>query len=94
MKSEDFGGIKERLFNYKGVSVKKRTVRSYPRPIAAHVLGHVSKVGPRDLNRDQFYIPQDYRGSSGLELFYEKELRNIPLIEYWEILCGFLNIPH
>ncbi|MDG1517917.1 MAG: penicillin-binding transpeptidase domain-containing protein [Flavobacteriales bacterium] len=75
MKSEDFGGIKERLFNYKGVSVKKRTVRSYPRPIAAHVLGHVSKVGPRDLNRDQFYIPQDYRGSSGLELFYEKELR-------------------
>ena len=75
MKSENFGRIKERLFNYKGVSVKKRTVRSYPRPIAAHVLGHVSKVGPRDLNRDQFYIPQDYRGSSGLELFYEKELR-------------------
>jgi len=75
MKSEEFGGIKERLFNYKGISIKKRTVRNYPRPIAAHVLGHVSKVGPRDLERDGFYIPQDYKGSSGLEQFYEKELR-------------------
>ncbi|MBL56106.1 MAG: penicillin-binding protein 2 [Flavobacteriales bacterium] len=75
MKSEDFGGIKERLFNYKGISVKKRTVRNYPKAIAAHVLGHVSKVGPRDLKKDAFYIPQDYKGSSGLEQFYEQVLR-------------------
>ena len=75
MKSEDFGGIKERLFNYKGISVKKRTVRNYPKSIAAHVLGHISKVNPRDLRNDKFYIAQDYKGSSGLEQFYEKELR-------------------
>lgn len=75
MKSEDFGGIKERLFNYKGISVKKRTVRNYPKPIAAHVLGHVSKVGPRDLKKDPFYIAQDYKGSSGLEEYYEHVLR-------------------
>ena len=75
MKSEDFGGIKERLFNYSGVSVKKRTVRNYPRSIAAHVLGYVSKVSPRDLRRDNFYIAQDYKGGSGLEQFYENELR-------------------
>ena len=39
------------------------------------MLGHVSKVGPRDLKKDAFYIPQDYKGSSGLEQFYEQVLR-------------------
>lgn len=75
MRAEEFGGIKERLFNYEGVSVKKRTVRNYPNPIAAHVLGHLNKVGKKDLVADPFYVPQDYKGNSGLELFYEKELR-------------------
>lgn len=75
MRAEEFGGIKERLFNYEGVSVKKRTVRNYPLPIAAHVLGHINKVSKKDILSDPFYIPQDYKGNSGLELFYEKQLR-------------------
>lgn len=75
MKSEDFGGIKERLFNYEGVSVKKRTVRNYPRPIAAHVLGYVKKVSQKDLDGDSYYNNRDYKGAAGLEAYYEKELR-------------------
>lgn len=75
LKSEEYGGIQEQLFNYKGISVQKRTIRNYPRPIASHVLGHVSKVSPRDLKRDKFYTRQDYKGSAGLESYYEKELR-------------------
>tara|TARA_B100000401_G_scaffold216224_1_gene145963 strand:+ start:962 stop:2782 length:1821 start_codon:yes stop_codon:yes gene_type:complete len=75
MKSEKFGGIKERLFNYKGVSVKKRTIRNYPKPIGAHVLGYTNKVSSSDLRKDNYYIPRDYKGASGLESFYEKELR-------------------
>ena len=75
MKSEKFGGIKERLFNYKGVSVKKRTIRNYPKPIGAHVLGYTNKVSSSDLRKDKYYTPRDYKGASGLESYYEKELR-------------------
>tara|TARA_Y100000589_G_scaffold213979_1_gene201875 strand:+ start:28 stop:1845 length:1818 start_codon:yes stop_codon:yes gene_type:complete len=75
MKSQKFGGIKERLFNYKGVSVKKRTIRNYPKPIGAHVLGYTNKVSSLDLRKDKYYTPRDYKGASGLESFYEKELR-------------------
>lgn len=75
MKSEKFGGIKERLFNYKGVSVKKRTIRNYPKPIGAHVLGYTNKVSSSDLRRDKYYTPRDYKGASGLESYYEKKLR-------------------
>jgi penicillin-binding protein 2 len=75
VKSEEYGGIQEQLFNYKGITIQKRTIRNYPRPIASHVLGHVSKVSPRDLKRDKFYTRQDYKGSAGLESYYEKELR-------------------
>lgn len=75
LKSEEYGGIQEQLFNYKGITVQKRTIRNYPRPIGSHVLGHVSKVSPRDLKRDKFYSRQDYKGSAGIESYYEKELR-------------------
>ena len=75
MKSKSFGGIKERLFNYKGVSVKKRTIRNYPKPIGAHVLGYTNKVSGSDLRKDNYYTPRDYKGASGLESYYEKKLR-------------------
>lgn len=75
VKATDYGGIQEQLYNFEGISVQKRTIRNYPRPIASHVLGHVSKVSPRDLKKDKFYTRQDYRGSAGLESYYEHELR-------------------
>lgn len=75
MKAEKYGGISERLHNYKGVTVNKRTIRSYSRPIAAHVLGYVKKVSPRDLRNDSYYISRDYKGATGLESYYEKALR-------------------
>ena len=75
MKYEKICGIKKRLFNYKGVSVKKRTIRNYPKPIGAHVLGYTNKVSSSDLRKDKYYTPRDYKGASGLESYYEKELR-------------------
>jgi penicillin-binding protein 2 len=75
VKAIEYGRIQEQLFNYKGITIQKRTIRNYPRPIGSHVLGYVSKVSPRDLQRDKFYTRQDYKGSAGLESYYETELR-------------------
>lgn len=52
-----------------------RTVRSYPRKIAGNLLGYVSEVDARDLDRDSYYRSGDYIGKSGIEYAYERYLR-------------------
>lgn len=72
---EDYGYIIEKLYHYPGFFFQARTLRKYPRPIAAHVLGDVGEVNNADMERDAVYKMGDYIGKSGLEKFYEKDLR-------------------
>ncbi len=69
--------IQEQLYNFPGFYVQPRTLRKYPHPIAAHLFGYISEVGRRDLERDSFYSQGDYIGVSGIEKFYEKDLRGV-----------------
>lgn len=72
---EDYGYIIEKLYHYPGFFFQARTLRKYPRPIAAHVLGDVGEVNAAEMERDPVYKMGDYIGKSGLEKFYEKALR-------------------
>lgn len=72
---EEYGMIAENLHHYSGFYFQIRSVRNYPYPIASHALGNVGEVGKRDLERDSYYKGGDYIGKSGIESFYEKELR-------------------
>ncbi len=80
---EDYAKIAEQLNLFKGFHGQRRNVRSYPKPIAAHLLGYMQKVSPNDKHRDKYYVNDDYIGRSGLEMFYEKELRGIKGIKNW-----------
>lgn len=72
---EDYGYLEEQLFKFPGFFVQARTLRKYPKVIAAHLLGFVGEVNQRDLKKDAYYRIGDYVGKSGIEYFYEKELR-------------------
>jgi len=72
---EEFGFIDEKLFKYPGFFVRVRSLRKYPYPIAAHTLGYIGEVNRRELEKYPYYKQGDYIGKSGLERFYEKELR-------------------
>ena len=72
---EEYGKIAENLHQYPGFYFQTRSVRNYPYPIAAHTLGNIGEVGKRDLEKDSYYKLGDYIGKSGIESFYEKELR-------------------
>ena len=67
--------ISEKLFLYPGFFGQKRTLRKYARPVAAQVLGFVGEASRDNIDTDPFYRPGDYLGISGLETWYEKELR-------------------
>lgn len=75
IKAEDFGRIREKIYLFKGISVNNRTVRKYPFTSAAQVLGYISKISPRQLKKDDFYVRDDYIGQAGLEEYYENSLR-------------------
>lgn len=75
LSKKEKGPIEEVMFEFPGFYFQTRTLRHYPQPIAAHVLGSVGEVNPRDLKRDPYYRSGDYIGKSGIEWFYEKELR-------------------
>lgn len=67
--------LKEKLYKFPGFFLQSRTLRKYPRPIAAHLLGYVGEVDEKFLKDNPYYKMGDYVGISGLEKTYETYLR-------------------
>ena len=72
---DDISLLQEQLYRFPGVSIRKRTVRAYTYPAAAHVLGSVGEVNRNDLDKDPYYALGDYSGRDGIERQYERLLR-------------------
>lgn len=75
--AEDFSRFREKLFDFNGFSWEKRSIRRYTTPMAAHILGDVAEVSPSDIEDDNYYVPGDQIGKSGVERSYEKQLRGV-----------------
>lgn len=72
---EEYGRIAEMLYHFPGFYFQTRSIRHYPMPIAAHILGNIGEVTKADMERDTYYKLGDYIGKSGIEKYYENELR-------------------
>lgn len=72
---EDYGYLEEQMYKFPGFFVQARTLRKYPLPNAAHVLGYVGEVNNREISGDEYYKLGDYIGKSGIERYYEDDLR-------------------
>lgn len=79
--SEDFSVFQEKMFRFHGFYVRERSIRRYAFSNAAHVLGDVAEVSPRDVENDNYYEPGDYIGKQGIERSYEPELRGVKGVE-------------
>ncbi|MBN3584095.1 penicillin-binding protein 2 [Algoriphagus aestuarii] len=80
----EFARMQDYLIDYPGLFIMTRSVRSYPLPIAAHALGYIGEINARQLERDStnYYVQGDYTGLSGMERFYEEELRGNKGVKY------------
>jgi penicillin-binding protein 2 len=74
---EEFARVQDHLIYFPGFSAQARTARAYNYPALANALGYVSEISGRQLERDtaNYYRQGDYIGQSGIEAFYEKQLR-------------------
>ena len=77
-----YGKLQESLHEFPGFYVQKRNIRGYRDSIASHVLGYISEVSADQIEKNDIYAPGDYIGSTGLESYYENELRGKKGIKY------------
>ncbi|MCA1764018.1 MAG: penicillin-binding protein 2 [Cryomorphaceae bacterium] len=73
--ANEFVGIAENLHRFPGFFAQPRTLRAYPKAVAAHSLGYVSEVTPKILEKNSYYERGDYIGANGVESIYEEALR-------------------
>lgn len=82
LSSERYALLQEKLYQFKGFFVQRRTLRKYEHPVAAHILGYVGEVNEGMIESDAYYVMGDYIGISGIESTYEKELRGEKGVNY------------
>ena len=79
---QEFAFLQETLYEFHGFYAQERTLRRYPYHSGALNLGDIGEVNRKDVDRDAYYNSGDYIGKSGIEKFYEKELRGQKGVEY------------
>lgn len=73
---ETYASLQEKIYNYPGFYVQKRTIRYYPDSVAAQFLGYLREVNQKEIERyGGYYKSGDYIGKSGIEREYEPVLR-------------------
>ncbi len=83
--AETYARLQEQLFNFPGFYVQTRTVRNYPYHCGALVLGYISEVDKKDVERDSTYEQGDYIGKIGIEKWYESYLRGVKGGVYYQV---------
>jgi penicillin-binding protein 2 len=75
LSKQSLSQLQEEIFKYKGFYLEIKSDRKYKTRSAAHVLGYINEVSPRDLDKDPYYGPGDLIGVNGIEKSYESFLR-------------------
>ena len=75
--------FEENSWKFPGFVLVQRPVRVYPFNAAAHILGYVAEVNPKQIEASEsFYRMGDYVGQTGLESIYEQILMGQRGVQY------------
>jgi penicillin-binding protein 2 len=75
--------FEENSWKFSGFTMVERPLRTYPFNAAAHILGYISEVSPKEMETSgNFYRMGDYKGKTGLESFYENVLMGQRGVQY------------
>lgn len=67
--------LQEKMYQFPGFFIQKRSLRQYNHPNAGLLLGYVAELNGAEVEADEYYRRGDYGGKSGIEASYEKYLR-------------------
>ncbi len=81
---DEMARIAPYLYKFPGFFEDLQSVRQYPYPNAANILGYISEVNQDELDRDtmNYYRSGDNIGKTGIEKYYEETLRGTKGVNY------------
>jgi len=82
LSKEDYAMLQEKMRKYEGFYIQKRSLRYYDTPSAANVLGYISEVNERDLEKNPYYAQGELTGRTGVEKQYDEVLRGRKGVQY------------
>ena len=81
---KDYAIIQEKLWKYKGFSVRKKSNRNYILNSASNILGYISEVNDYEVRDNSYYESGELIGRQGIEKSYENKLRGIKGVSYFQ----------
>ena len=75
LSENEYGALLEKFYKFSGFYIRHRPLREFGCTNAAHILGSLGEVSRNDIEQDDYYVPGDNSGRSGIERSYEKILR-------------------
>jgi penicillin-binding protein 2 len=82
LSKEDYAKLQEKMRHYQGFYIQKRSLRYYDTNSGANILGYISEVNERDLERNPYYVQGELKGRTGIEKQYEDILRGRKGVQY------------
>lgn len=82
LSKEDYASLQEKMRKYQGFYIQKRSLRYYNTNSGANVLGYISEVNERDLEKNPYYVQGELTGRTGIEKEYEEFLRGRKGVKY------------
>ncbi|MEJ2113191.1 MAG: penicillin-binding protein 2 [Flavobacteriaceae bacterium] len=82
LSKEDYAVLQERMRNFEGFYIQKRSLRDYQTTIGANVLGFIAEVTQEQIKEKPYYKMGDLIGKQGVELSYENDLRGVKGIKF------------
>ena len=84
LSKEDFARIQDAMVDYPGFTFTTNAFRTYQSSAFSNALGYVAEINPNSLKeqKDDYYRQGDFVGISGLESYYEDDLRGQRGVKY------------
>ncbi|MDN3596341.1 penicillin-binding protein 2 [Zunongwangia endophytica] len=78
----EYAFLQEKMRNYEGFYIQKRSLRDYHVDHSANVLGFIAEVSPNTIKNNPYYTSGDLIGRKGVESVYEDTLRGVKGVKY------------
>lgn len=78
----EYAYFQEKMRNYEGFYIQKRSLRDYQTKNGSNVLGYIAEVNKKIIEDNPYYISGDLIGKQGVEGYYEHLLRGVKGVKY------------
>lgn len=84
LNKSEFAAFQEKIRKFEGFYFQKRSLRDYEVDYGANIFGYITQVNDKIIEKNQYYKSGDLIGIQGVEQNYEKFLRGIKGVKYFQ----------